>query len=118
MSACCRSEADALDLVHKFRDAQGNLRETYRCQVFVPLKSENGGFGGVFHGTMDTTKKVIMERRSALLREIAERIGPTRTRDDFTANLLDTLRAHPKDAPFALVFNVEQLCESLHDVRH
>lgn len=99
------------DLVNKFRDVQGNLRETYRCQVFVPLKGENGAFGGVFHGTMDTTKKVIMERRSALLREIAERIGPTRTKDDFTANLLDTLRAHPKDAPFALVFNVEQLSE-------
>lgn len=99
------------DLVAKYRDAQGNLRESYRCQAFVPLKTENGNFGGVFHGTMDTTKRVIMERRSALLREIAERIGPTRTRDDFTANLLDTLRAHPKDAPFALVFNVEQLSE-------
>lgn len=70
--------------------------------------NDDGEFGGIWHAIRDTTAKVIADRRSALLRDLADRTSAARTLHSFESGLLETLDANPKEAPFGLLYFVDQ----------
>lgn len=41
--------------------------------MWVPIIQEDGTFGGLWNATIETTKKVLAERRLATVREMGER---------------------------------------------
>jgi hypothetical protein len=53
---------------------QGNgIFEAYHSWMWVPVAQEDGSFGGLWNATIETTKKVLAERRMASVREMGER---------------------------------------------
>jgi hypothetical protein len=49
--------------------------ESYRSQMFAPLRLSDGSFGGVSQWAVETTKRVLDERRNGLIRDLAEGAG-------------------------------------------
>jgi hypothetical protein len=47
--------------------------EAYHSWMWVPVVQEDGSFGGLWNATIDTTSKVLAERRMASVREMGER---------------------------------------------
>lgn len=61
-------------LLFKQLPHQGNgTFEAYHSWLWVPVIQEDGTFGGLWNATINTTKKVLAERRMASVREMGER---------------------------------------------
>jgi hypothetical protein len=45
----------------------------YRSHVWLPILKPEGQVGGLFHSMVDTTEKVLSERRMAAIRDMGER---------------------------------------------
>jgi len=75
--------------------------------MWCPVLQEDGTYGGLWNATIDTTKKVLAERRLATVREMGERTSIARTMGEFTSAVMDILAGNARDAPFALLYNVE-----------
>ena len=81
--------------------------EAYHTWMWVPILQEDGGFGGLWNATIDTTSKVLAERRLATVREMGEQTSVARTMDEFNSAVIDILGSNPRDAPFAMLYSVE-----------
>jgi signal transduction histidine kinase len=73
----------------------------------VPDDTAAGGNGGVLATIVETTAKVVGERRVAALRDLAARATDGRTADDACKLAAATLAAYPKDVPFALIYLID-----------
>lgn len=61
-------------LLFKQLPSQGNgTFEVYHSWTWVPVVQEDGSIGGLWNATIETTKKVLAERRLATVREMGER---------------------------------------------
>lgn len=99
---------------------QGNgLFENYHSWMWVPVQQEDGTYGGLWNATIDTTDKVLAERRSASIREMGERTCESvsklllisaiaRTMNEFDSAVIEILSANPKDVPFAALYHVDE----------
>jgi hypothetical protein len=92
--------------------------ECYHSWMWVPVTQEDGTFGGLWNATMDTTKKVLAERRLGTVRDMGERtcrlhdrtrlmIAISRTMEEYDNAAIDILANNPKDAPFAILYHVD-----------
>ena len=77
---CCHNQAQELNqllpdlLLFKQLPHQGTATfEVYHSWMFVPVLQEDGTVGGLWNATIETTKKVLAERRLATVREMGER---------------------------------------------
>jgi len=71
---------NATDFVLLKQDGKDAYFESYRSQMWAPFRLEDGSFGGIMHSVMETTRRVLEERRNGFLRELAERTGELRPR--------------------------------------
>src|SRR5437867_10782382 len=62
-----------------FLDRNGYLEETFFTFSFSPIRDETGSVGGLFHPVTETTSKMLNERRTRSLRDLAARAGKART---------------------------------------
>jgi hypothetical protein len=61
-------------LLFKQLPSQGNKTfEAYHTWMWVPIIQEDGTYGGLWNATINTTTKVLAERRLATVREMGER---------------------------------------------
>ena len=68
------STDDSDFLLFKQLPIQGNKTfEAYHTWMWVPIVQEDGTYGGLWNATINTTKKVLAERRLATVREMGER---------------------------------------------
>jgi hypothetical protein len=86
-----------------FLDRNGYLEETFFTFSFSPIYDESGGIGGLFHPVTETTAKMIGERRTRALRDLAAATARARTTDEAFTLAVRTLNQYPLDVPFALV---------------
>ncbi|ORY35646.1 hypothetical protein BCR39DRAFT_511288 [Naematelia encephala] len=94
-------------LLFKQLPHQGNgTFEAYHSWMWVPVLQEDGSFGGLWNATIDTTKKVLAERRLGTVREMGERTSIARTMKEFDSAVIEILGANPRDVPFALLYHV------------
>jgi two-component sensor histidine kinase len=84
----------------------GFSEETYFSFSYSPLRDEGGGVGGVFTPVIETTKKVICERRLRLLAELGD--VTAETEDDAIRACLDLLQGHAADIPVALLYRLDR----------
>ncbi|KAK4687012.1 hypothetical protein P7C73_g3098, partial [Tremellales sp. Uapishka_1] len=82
--------------------------EMYHSWMWVPVVQEDGSFGGLWNATIDTTKKVLAERRLIPVREMGERTSIARTMKELDEAVIEILSANPKDVPFAALYHVER----------
>ena len=73
----------------------------------VPDETAPGGIGGVIGTIHEITAKVIGERRTVALRDLAARAGDAKTAEEACAIAARVFAAQDRDVPFALLYLVD-----------
>src|SRR5947209_15986261 len=84
-------EASYLENRRMFLDRNGYLEETFFTFSFSPVRDETGGVGGLFHPVTETTGRMLSERRTRALRDLAARAGKAQTVEEACALAAETL---------------------------
>jgi len=84
----------------------GFVEETHFTVAYSPVPDETvpSGIGGVLATVHETTGKVIGDRRVVVLRDLWERSSDSKTPEEACVTSAETLAAHAKDIPFALLY--------------
>ena len=93
-------EASYIENQRMYLDRNGYLEETFFTFSFSPIRDESGGVGGLFHPVTEQTAKMLSERRTRALRDLAARTGQTKTVEDVIAVAAQTLAEYDFDLPF------------------
>ena len=88
---------------------RGYPEEAYFSFSYSPIHGEDGTVAGIFCPVIETTEKVIGERRLRTLRDLAARTKGAATEDEAYAAAAATLAENPHDVPFALFYRVDDL---------
>ena len=84
----------------------GYTEECYFDYTFSPVRGESGHVEGIFNAVLETTERVIGERRLRTVRALAERAAEARTAELACEVSMQTLREASADIPFALLYLV------------
>jgi signal transduction histidine kinase len=87
-----------------FLDRNGYLEETFFTFSFSPIRDESGGVGGLFHPVTETTGKMLAQRRTRALRDLAGQAGKAQSVVDALRLAAKTLGDYELDLPFALFY--------------
>jgi len=82
----------------------GAPEESYFTFTYSPIRDETGGVGGVFCAVVETTDKVIEERRLRLLNALAEGARAAQTPVQACAHAAAEIARAPSDVPFVLLY--------------
>jgi len=86
---------------------RGYLEEAYFSFSYSPIHLENGEVGGVFCPVIETTGKVIGERRLRTLRDLAAKCKGS-VREDFVyQSASEVLASNPQDLPFVIIYGID-----------
>ena len=101
----------------------GFAEECYFTLSYSPIRPDAGDAVGVFVATMETTRRVLNERRQLTLNELATQVA-LRRGDALAFDLVrDALHANPYDIPLSALYLAtadagcyeQQFCTGLHD---
>ena len=106
-----RGETSFLENQRMFLDRNGYLEETFFTFSFSPIHDETGGIGGLFHPVTETTAKMLTERRTRTLRDLAAHSADAKTIEDAAAAVMAVLAESSLDLPFALLYVFENAIE-------
>jgi PAS domain S-box-containing protein len=84
----------------------GYTEECYFNFTFSPVLDEEGRVGGIFNAVIETTYRVIAERRSRVLRQLAERTSGAQSQEEACILAAAALADAPEDLPFVLLYLV------------
>jgi signal transduction histidine kinase len=99
-------ETSFLENQRMFLDRNGYLEETFFTFSFSPIRDETG-VAGLFHPVTETTSRMLSERRTRALRDLAARTGKAQTAEDVCMLAAQTLADYRFDLPFALFYLFE-----------
>ncbi|WP_343699183.1 ATP-binding protein [Caulobacter sp.] len=85
----------------------GYLEECYYNFTFSPIQGEDGRVAGIFNAVVETTERVLSERRLRTLSRMGERADAALSIDAACRWVADTLASSAVDAPFALIYRRE-----------
>jgi len=86
----------------------GYTEECYFNYSLDPIHNESGAVVGIFNTVVETTYRVLNERRMRLLRQLAEQTASARSVAAACSIAAETLRGDQYDVPFSLVYLVEK----------
>nr|MBA2321892.1 response regulator [Deltaproteobacteria bacterium] len=107
-SRALAGEPAFLENQRMFLDRKGFLEETFFTFSFSPILDESGNVGGLFHPVTEVTPKLLSERRTAALRDVAVRGGEANTAEEVYRFAAETLSAYAPDLPFVLVYVLDE----------
>jgi signal transduction histidine kinase len=84
-------------------DRHGYVEECYFTFSYSAVRMDSGAVGGVFVTVLETTDRVLRERREGTVRELAD-LPPRGGMDRICAAAARALGRNPHDVPFALMF--------------
>jgi signal transduction histidine kinase/response regulator of citrate/malate metabolism len=93
---------DALLPMHR----HGYTEECYFNFTFTPIRGVGGAVDGIFNAVVETTFRVISERRTRVLRDLGERIATVRSPEEACALAAGSLAQATRDIPFCSVYLV------------
>ena len=98
----------------------GYFEECYFTFSFSAIRDESGGIGGVFTAALETTLRVVNERRLTTLSEVAEASAQATEEDEVCRWAAEALASNRSDIPFAFVYLLDDegkpvLAGSSHD---
>ena len=84
----------------------GYTEECYFNYSFAPVRGEGGRVEGVFNAVIETTFRVVSERRSRVLRELGERlaVGGSSSAEEICRVAVAILSAASHDVPFCALY--------------
>jgi signal transduction histidine kinase len=100
-------ETRYLENQRMFLDRNGYLEETFFTFSFSPVRDETGNVGGLFHPVTETTSKMLIERRTRALRDLAARTGKAQTTQEVFSVAAQSLAGNDLDLPFALLYVID-----------
>ena len=80
------------------------LEEVYFAFSASPLPDDSGGVGGVLNSALETTERVIEDRRRHLLRDLASRVAGARTEEEVWRVSAEILGENCISLPFAFLY--------------
>ncbi|HVZ72099.1 MAG TPA: ATP-binding protein [Polyangia bacterium] len=86
----------------------GYVEECYFNFTFTPIRGEGGRVEGVFNAVIETTFRVISERRAQLLRGLSTSIAGAESADEACARAAATLGGGARDVPFCALYLCDQ----------
>jgi PAS domain S-box-containing protein len=86
---------------------RGYPEEAYFSFSYSPIRAEGGKVGGVFCPVIETTEKVIGERRLRTLRDLAAKCKGADSEDAIYQAAATVLAGNPQDVPFAMIYRVD-----------
>ncbi|MBD0305281.1 MAG: PAS domain S-box protein [Nitrospiraceae bacterium] len=104
---------DALLLMQRF----GYTEECYFDYTFNPIRGESGNVEGILNVVQETTYRVLNDRRSRLMREIAFRSGSAKSEKEACEKVISAIATDTTDIPFAIMYLLkpDQQCAHLVD---
>jgi len=99
-------EASFLEDQRLFVERKGFLEETCFTFSFSPIRDESGKVAGLFHPVTETTSRMLAERRTRTLRDLAARGTKARTVDEACELASQTLAGGNLDLPFVLIYRI------------
>jgi hypothetical protein len=97
-------ETSFLENQRMFLDRNGYLEETFFTFSFSPIRDESGRVGGLFHPVTETTSRMLSERRTRGLRDLAARAGKAQSMEEACTLAAQTLGEAELDLPFVLFY--------------
>jgi len=91
-----------------FLERSGYPEETYHTFSYSPLHDDAGAIGGMLCVVTEETKRVIGERRLALLRELAAQLASSNTIEEVIAAIERCVANDGRDLPFCLAYLFEE----------
>lgn len=85
-------------------ERNGYQEETYFTVSCSPIPDDNGEVGGVFLTTLETTERVIEDRRRRVLRDLASRVAEARSEEEVCRIAAVTASETPLFLPFLLLY--------------
>ncbi|MGN6550486.1 MAG: response regulator [Pararhizobium sp.] len=92
----------------------GYTEECYFNFTFSPIRGEGGRVEGIFNAVVETTFRVIGERRERTLRELAEGIATARSEEEVFAVAADLFAKRSTDVPFCLLYRHDHEANTAH----
>jgi PAS domain S-box-containing protein len=89
-------------------DRNGYVEECYFTFSYSAIREEIGKAGGVFVTVIETTERVLGERRLKTLRTLAEQTTQLTRVEEVCAVAAETLKENPNDLPFALLYLLDE----------
>jgi signal transduction histidine kinase len=86
-----------------FLDRKGYLEETFFTFSFSPIRDDTG-VAGLFHPVTETTNRMVSERRTRALRDLASRTLKAHRPEEACALAAETLSDYQADLPFTLFY--------------
>lgn len=83
---------------------QGFTEECWFDYTFSPIRNADGGVGGIFNAVVETTFRHIGERRTQLLRHLAETVANSSDTGEVCRRAAEALASDQEDLPFALLY--------------
>lgn len=88
-------------------ERHGYLEETYWSFSYSPILDDDGAIGGVFCPVIETTEKVIAERRLRTLRDLAAECKGLHDETAVYAAAARVLATNAQDIPFAAIYRID-----------
>ena len=85
-------------------ERNGFVEECYFTFTYSPIRDESGGVGGVFCAVIETTERVVGERRLRVLKDLAANTIDGTDADDVCRRAMSVIGDSHGDLPFAGVF--------------
>ena len=99
---------------HIFLGRHGYNEECFFTFSFSPIRSENGRVGGLFHPVIEMTAKVLGERRTRTLRDLATLAGKAKSIEEAITLSSQTLAPYQLDLPFVLIYLLDRTAQQAH----
>ncbi|SFE91562.1 ATP-binding protein [Methylobacterium sp. yr596] len=85
----------------------GYVEECYFYYSYSPIRGEQGRVEGIFTAVAETTQRVLADRRTRLLRDLAARSIEAKSTAEAYAIAAEVLAGDPHDVPFALLYTLD-----------
>lgn len=85
----------------------GYVEECYFHYSYSPIRGEHGRVEGIFTAVTETTLRVLADRRTRLLRDLAAQSIEAKSTGEAYAIAADVLARNPHDVPFALLYTLD-----------
>jgi two-component system sensor histidine kinase VicK len=95
---------DALLLMQRY----GYTEECYFDYTLSPIIGMDGKIGGVFNAVIETTYRVINERRRCIIQRLLQQLNSAKTREQSLENCLAILKDAIEDIPFFALYIVSE----------
>jgi PAS domain S-box-containing protein len=109
-----RGEATWSDDLLLLLARHGYPEECYFTFSYSPISDESGGIGGIFTPVMETTERVISERRSNTLRELAACVVEAKSEDRMWALAAEILGRNRHDISFSVLYALSPDRKHIH----